>query len=135
MQATVERQSLDVAKAYCMNHLGDTGYAWVGKLLYGPPGEWARRMSFRLSGECPGPHESTAVRLIRPDDLLGHLGVQDRPYVSTTVVSTALAAGSLYPVTADLPLPRRGVGSGLPTPEDEVRDRRDSGGADQCHDW
>ena len=52
-----------------------------------------RGLSFRFSGERPGPHESTTVRLIRPDDLLGHLGVQDRPYVSATVVSTALAAG------------------------------------------
>ena len=49
-------------------------------------------VAFRFSGECPGPRESTAVRLIRPDDLLGHLGVQDRPRVSTAVVSTALAA-------------------------------------------
>jgi hypothetical protein len=32
---------------------------------------------FRFSGERPGPHESTTVRLIRPDDLLGYLGVQD----------------------------------------------------------
>ena len=51
--------------------------------------------AFRFSGECPGPRGSTRVRLIRPDDLFGHLGVQDRPHVSTTVVSTALAAGSL----------------------------------------
>src|SRR6516225_8652046 len=36
---------------------------------------------------------TTDVRLIRPDDLLGHLDVQDRPHVSTTVVSTALATG------------------------------------------
>jgi hypothetical protein len=46
-----------------------------------------------LMRRMPGPHESTAVRLIRPDDLLWHLGVQDRPHVSTTVVSMALAAG------------------------------------------
>jgi hypothetical protein len=36
-----------------------------------------RRWSFRFSGERPGPRESTAVRLSRPDDPLGHLGVQD----------------------------------------------------------
>jgi hypothetical protein len=48
--------------------------------------------TFRFSGERPGPRESTTVRLIRPDDLLWHLGVQDRPRVSTTAVSTALAA-------------------------------------------
>ena len=48
--------------------------------------------TFRFSGERPRPHESTRVHLIRPDDLLGHPGVQDRPHVSTTVVSTALAA-------------------------------------------
>ena len=47
--------------------------------------------TFRFSGERPGPHESTTVRLIRLDDLLGHLGVQNRPCASTTVVSTALA--------------------------------------------
>ena len=57
--------------------------------------------TFRFSGECPGPHESIVVRLIRPDDLAGYLGVQDRPHVSTTVVSTALAAGlcTLRPLT------------------------------------
>jgi hypothetical protein len=52
-----------------------------------------RYPGLRLSGECPDPCESTAVRLIRLNDLLGHLGVQDRPHVSTTVVSIALAAG------------------------------------------
>ena len=31
--------------------------------------------TIRFSGERPSPHESTTVRLIRPDDLLGHLGV------------------------------------------------------------
>jgi hypothetical protein len=46
-----------------------------------------------FSGECPGPRESTTVRLVRPDDLLGHPSVQDRLHVSTTVVSRALAAG------------------------------------------
>jgi hypothetical protein len=40
-----------------------------------------------------GPTRVTAVRLIRPDDLLRRLGVQDRPHESTTVVSTALATG------------------------------------------
>jgi hypothetical protein len=54
--------------------------------------------AFRFSGERPRPHESTAVRLIRPNDLLPHPGVQDRPQVSTTVVSTALAVA--------LPIPR-----------------------------
>ena len=44
-----------------------------------------------------------AVRLIRPDNLLGHLGVQDRPHVSTTVVSAALATG-LSIRRSDLPL-------------------------------
>jgi hypothetical protein len=49
--------------------------------------------TFRFSGECPGPRESTAGHLSRPGDLFRHLGVQDRPYVSTTVVSRALATG------------------------------------------
>ena len=49
--------------------------------------------TFRFSGECPGPRESTTVRPIRPDELLGHLGVQDRPHVSTSVVSAVLASG------------------------------------------
>jgi hypothetical protein len=62
----------------------------------------------RFSGECPGPRESTADYLSRPDDLLRHLGVQDRLHVSTTVVSTALAAG-ISIRRSDLPLPRRGV--------------------------
>jgi len=65
-------------------------------------------VDFRFSGECPGPRESTTVRLIRPDDPLGHLGVQDRPHVSTTVVSTTLAAG-LCIRRSDLPPPKRGV--------------------------
>jgi hypothetical protein len=52
----------------------------------------------RFSGECPGRRESTTVFLTRPDDLPGHLGVQDWPHVSTAVVSTALAAsGPLSP--------------------------------------
>jgi hypothetical protein len=53
----------------------------------------ADQSAFRFSGERPRPRESTAVRLTRPDVLLRHLGVQDRPQVSTIVVSTALAAG------------------------------------------
>ena len=68
---------------------GDRLAAGPRRRLMGAP----RLVTIRFSGECPGPHESTTVRLIRPDDLLGHLGVQDRPHVSTTVVSTALAAG------------------------------------------
>src|ERR1700757_1380268 len=32
-----------------------------------------------LTGERPRPRESTAVHLIRPDALLGHLGIQERP--------------------------------------------------------
>jgi len=60
-------------------------------------------LGFRFSGELPGPHKSTAGHLSRPDDSLGHLGVQERPYVSTTVVSTALATG-LYIQRPDLPL-------------------------------
>lgn len=61
-------------------------------------------IGIRFSGECPGPRESTAVRLISLNDLLGHLGVQDRPHVSTTVVSTALAAGLYirWPLTSRL---------------------------------
>jgi hypothetical protein len=64
--------------------------------------------SVRFSGECPGPHKSTAVHLIRPDDLIGHPGVQDRLHVSTAVVSTALAVG-LVSGDPDLPPSRRGV--------------------------
>jgi hypothetical protein len=69
-----------------------------------------QQSAFRFSGECPGPRESTTVHLIRPDDPLGQLGIQGRPHVSTTVVSTALAAG-LYVQPLDLPLLRRGVES------------------------
>ena len=65
-------------------------------------------MDFRFSGELPGPCESTAGHLIRPDDLLGHLGVRERPHASTTVVSTALATGP-YVQRLDLPLSKRGV--------------------------
>ena len=54
---------------------------------------WQLNSRPSVSGERPGPRESTAVRLISPDDLLGPLGVQGRPQVSTAVVSTALAAG------------------------------------------
>ena len=61
-------------------------------------GEWAEaadRLTLALGTiEAQRLHDY----LIRPDDLLGHLGVQDRPHVSTTVVSTALAAGPLCPV-------------------------------------
>ena len=53
-----------------------------------------------------GPHESTAVRLSRPDDAPGHLGIHGRPQVSTAVVSTALAVG--------LFVPKPSCGAGLP---------------------
>src|SRR5690242_11777635 len=52
-----------------------------------------RVRSVRFPGECPRPHQSTTVRLIRPDDPPGHPGLQDRPHASTTVVSTVLAVG------------------------------------------
>ncbi len=48
-------------------------------------------VAVRFSEGFPSPHKSTTVHQSRPDDLLRHLGVQDRPHVSTTVVSTALA--------------------------------------------
>jgi hypothetical protein len=57
--------------------------------------------------------------LTAQDDLLGGLGVQERPHVSATVVSTALATG-LYVQRLDLPLLKRGVESGLPTPPGTV---------------
>jgi hypothetical protein len=64
--------------------------------------------TFCSSGECPGPRGSTADHLSRLDDVFGHFGVQDRPHVSTTVVSTALATGlCIWP--PDPPLARRGV--------------------------
>ena len=44
-----------------------------------------------------GPQESTAVRLGRPGDVLGHLGVHSRPHVSTAVVSRALAVRLFVP--------------------------------------
>ena len=69
--------------------VADVSDRW-GRLLY-----FAAVPGFRFSGECPGRRESTTVRLIRPDDLLGHLSVQDRLYVSTTVVSAALQLASL----------------------------------------
>jgi hypothetical protein len=63
----------------------------------GLPGEDSHKQHrctiFCFSSELPGPRESAAGHLSRPDNLLGHLGVQDRLYVSTTVVSTALASG------------------------------------------
>ena len=62
------------------------------RLAVGGQGQ-GRTADLPLSGERPGPRASTIVRLIRPDDLLGHLGGQDRLHVSTAVVSTALAAG------------------------------------------
>src|SRR5262245_27098366 len=76
--------------------------------------------TFRFSGECPGPRESITVRLIRPDDRLGHLGVQDRPHVSTAGVSTALAAGlcTRRPLTSRLPLAQP---SSSPTPCPHLR--------------
>ena len=75
---------------------------------------WEEAVAVRFSGERLGPRESTPVHLSRPDDLIGHLGVQDRLHVSATVVSTALAAGSSIR-RSDLPLARRRVRSGLPT--------------------
>ena len=65
--------------------------------------------------------QATAVRLIGPMAYSGHLGVLDRLHASTTVVSTALAAGlwAWRPLT--FRLFRRGVESGLPAPpRDEV---------------
>ncbi len=56
-------------------------------------GEHHVQRAVRFRRECPGPPESTAGHLIRPDDLFGHLGVRDRLHVSTTVVSAALATG------------------------------------------
>jgi hypothetical protein len=70
-----------------------TGHRDIGRRVSLVAETAAEQPAFRFSGERPGPHKSTAVRLIRPDDLPGHLGAQDRPHVSTTVVSTALAAG------------------------------------------
>ena len=78
----------------------------------GLPGEDSHKQRrctiFCFSSELPGPRESAAGHLSRPDNLLGHLGVQD-PYVSTTVVSTALAPGQrglLANPLARKPLPR-----------------------------
>jgi hypothetical protein len=62
----------------------------------------------RLQGELPGPRESATDHMSRSDNSLGHLGVQERPHVSATVVSTVLAAGLSIQRT-DLPLPWRGV--------------------------
>jgi hypothetical protein len=42
--------------------------------------------ALRLSGE-----PSTADHLSKPDGLIGHIGIQDRPHVSTNRCSTALA--------------------------------------------
>lgn len=67
-----------------------------------------RIASFRFSGELPRPRKPIASHLSRPDDLFGHLGVQERPHVSIAVVSTALASG-LYLRRPGLPLLRRGV--------------------------
>jgi len=51
----------------------------------------------RFSEGFPRPHKSTTVRLSRPEDVSGHLGVHGRPHVSTAVVSTALAVGLFVP--------------------------------------
>jgi hypothetical protein len=53
--------------------------------------------TFRFSEGFPGPRESTTVRLSRPEDVSGHLGVHSRPHLSTAVVSTALAVGLFVP--------------------------------------
>ena len=45
----------------------------------------------------PGPRQFTAGHLSRLDDLVKDLGVQDRPHVSTDVVSTVLAADLCIP--------------------------------------
>jgi hypothetical protein len=76
------------------------------RALWTPP--WVEPPTFRSSGECPGPHESTTACLSRLDDLFRQLGVQSRLHASTTVVSTALAAG-LCIRRPDLPLLRREV--------------------------
>ena len=56
--------------------------------------EWTSDLqTFRFSEGFAGPHESITVQLNRRNDVRGHYGVQDRPHVSTTVVSTALATG------------------------------------------
>jgi hypothetical protein len=79
---------------------------WVVTQFVTQTGHDHLQRTVRFSGECPGPRESATGHLNRPDDLLGHLGVQDRPQVSTAVVSTALATG-LSIRRSDLPLPRR----------------------------
>ena len=50
-------------------------------------------LTCRLQGGFAGPRGSTTGHLNRPDDLRGHLSVQDRLHAYTTVVSAALAAG------------------------------------------
>ena len=50
-------------------------------------------LTCRLQGGFASPRGSTTGHLNRPDDLRGHLGVQDRLHAYTTVVSAALAAG------------------------------------------
>jgi hypothetical protein len=98
MSPTTTLTLSDLPRAVCGRPLASVGVrGGCYSVSYSPTkGAGAGRldlMSVRFSGECPRPRESTAVRLIRPDDLLGHLGVQGRPHVSTTVVSTVLAAG------------------------------------------
>jgi len=51
--------------------------------------------TFHFSGGFAGPVESTTVHLTGPYDALGRAGVQDRPHVSRTVVSKALARSAM----------------------------------------
>jgi hypothetical protein len=69
----------------------DVSDRW-GRLLY-----FAAVPGFRFSEEFRV-HRSPPVRLSGSGYVLGHLGVHGRPYVSTVVVSTALAMASAVPI-------------------------------------
>jgi hypothetical protein len=56
--------------------------------------------TFRFSGECLSPRESTAGYLSSSDDGIAHFGVHDRPCASTAVVSRPLAVGFILVQTA-----------------------------------
>jgi hypothetical protein len=63
-------------------------------------------VAVRFSGECPGQRESTAVSLIRPDDLPGHPASRIDPTCPQPLLDS-VSSWRLYPVTPDLPRSRR----------------------------
>jgi hypothetical protein len=86
------RQRASLARAAAALARAQRGRSWHRSAT-----DHSRGIDFRFSEGLPRPGESTTVHLNSPDDVLSHLSVHGRPYVSTTVVSTALADGLLVP--------------------------------------